>query len=56
KALAKEGLKRMFLHAHQLGFVHPVSGEPMAFEAPLPRDLAAFVAQLDAGRIGIADA
>src|SRR6185503_18108472 len=54
KTLAKEGLKRMFLHAHQLAFIHPVSGEPVAFEAPLPRDLAAFVAQLDAG--GSADA
>ena len=50
KTLAKEGLKRMFLHAHQLAFIHPVSGEPLTFEAPLPRDLAAFVAQLDAGR------
>ena len=50
KTLAKEGLKRMFLHAHRLAFLHPVSGDPVAFEAPLPRDLAAFVAQLDAGR------
>ena len=38
----------MFLHAHKLAFVHPMSGESLAFEAPLPRDLAAFVAQLDA--------
>jgi 23S rRNA pseudouridine955/2504/2580 synthase len=50
KTLAKEGLKRMFLHAHQLAFIHPVSSEPVAFEAPLPHDLAAFVAQLDAER------
>jgi len=56
KTLAKEGLKRMFLHAHQLAFVHPVSGEPVAFEAPLPRDLAAFVAQLDAARGASIDA
>ena len=46
KLLAKEGLKRMFLHAHRLAFTHPVSGEPMAFEAPLPRDLADFLARL----------
>ncbi len=54
KVLAKEGLKRMFLHAHRLAFMHPVSGEPMAFEAPLPRDLAAFVAKLDSGAIASA--
>ncbi|GAC1409795.1 MAG: RluA family pseudouridine synthase [Actinomycetota bacterium] len=32
-------LSRMFLHAAQLSFAHPVSGEAMAFEAPLPEDL-----------------
>ncbi len=48
RLLAKEGLKRMFLHAHRLAFAHPVSGEPMAFEAPLPRELADFLARLDA--------
>ncbi|MFO1414049.1 MAG: RluA family pseudouridine synthase [Burkholderiales bacterium] len=48
KALAKEGLKRMFLHARSLRFVHPVSHEPATFEAPLPAELAAFVARLDA--------
>ncbi len=47
KALAKEGLKRMFLHAHRLAFVHPVTGERVAFEAPLPHDLADYVARLD---------
>jgi len=47
KALARDGLKRMFLHAHRLAFTHPVSGEPMAFEAPLPGDLADFLARLD---------
>ena len=31
---------RQFLHAHRLEFDHPVSGEPMTFTAPLPRDLA----------------
>jgi 23S rRNA pseudouridine955/2504/2580 synthase len=56
KMLAKEGLRRMFLHAHRLAFLHPVSGEPVAFEAPLPHDLAAFVAQLDAKRTAGADA
>jgi 23S rRNA pseudouridine955/2504/2580 synthase len=47
KALAKEGLKRMFLHAQTLSFVHPASGERVTFTAPLPGDLAAYVARLD---------
>lgn len=29
---------RVFLHAHKLAFKHPVTGELMAFEAPLPKD------------------
>jgi len=48
KALQKVGLKRMFLHAASLKLAHPVSGEPLALEAPLPRELAEFVAHLDA--------
>ena len=31
---------RQFLHAHRLAFDHPVTGQAMAFEAPLPPDLA----------------
>ncbi|NUM89143.1 MAG: RluA family pseudouridine synthase [Bdellovibrionales bacterium] len=30
---------RQFLHAHVLGFVHPVTGGEMRFESPLPADL-----------------
>jgi len=47
KALQKEGLKRMFLHAASLALPHPISGEPLSFAAPLPPELAAFVARLD---------
>ncbi len=32
---------RPFLHARGLAFVHPVTGEAMAFSSPLPDDLAA---------------
>jgi 23S rRNA pseudouridine1911/1915/1917 synthase len=32
-------LGRPFLHAARLGFAHPVTGEPLTFEAPLPEDL-----------------
>jgi 23S rRNA pseudouridine955/2504/2580 synthase len=49
KTLARHGLKRMFLHAARLGVAHPIDARPLALEAPLPRDLAAFVAYLDAG-------
>ncbi len=35
------GLARQFLHAHRLAFEHPVSGERLSFESPLPPDLAA---------------
>jgi 23S rRNA pseudouridine1911/1915/1917 synthase len=30
---------RMFLHAAELGFEHPTTGETMRFESPLPADL-----------------
>ena len=30
---------RLWLHAHRLGFTHPVTGEPVEAEAPLPGDL-----------------
>ncbi len=37
---------RPALHAAELGFAHPVSGEPMQFEAPAPADLAELVGSL----------
>ncbi|MBO4329788.1 MAG: RluA family pseudouridine synthase [Rhodocyclaceae bacterium] len=48
KALEKQGLKRMFLHAACLALPHPVSGEMLHLAAPLPPALQAFVAQLGA--------
>ncbi|NBY52727.1 MAG: 23S rRNA pseudouridine(955/2504/2580) synthase RluC [Betaproteobacteria bacterium] len=48
RTLAKQGLKRMFLHAHQMTFTHPASGEPMTVTAPLPPALQGFVDRLDA--------
>jgi 23S rRNA pseudouridine955/2504/2580 synthase len=47
KALAKQGLKRMFLHAHRVRFAHPADGREIVIESPLPDDLARFVARLD---------
>lgn len=37
---------RQALHAVRLGLAHPVSGEPMVWEAPLPQDLSRFEADL----------
>jgi 23S rRNA pseudouridine955/2504/2580 synthase len=42
KALRKQGLKRMFLHARSLTFAHPVTGETLVLESPLPKDLEEF--------------
>lgn len=36
---AKIDIKRQFLHAHRLGFVHPTSGKSMIFEDALPEEL-----------------
>ena len=46
KVLARQGLKRMFLHAWRLVLPHPVETREVAFEAPLPPDLAGFVTRL----------
>lgn len=35
----KRGYKRLFLHAAELEFVHPVSGDVVVFKAPLPQAL-----------------
>ncbi len=44
KALAAvASFPRQALHAAMLGFEHPVSGEMMSFEAPLPADMAELV-------------
>ena len=40
------GFARQALHAATLGFVHPVTGQPMAFQSPMPRDMMDLVAAL----------
>jgi 23S rRNA pseudouridine1911/1915/1917 synthase len=35
-------LERNFLHAESIEFAHPITGEPVAFRAPLPEELEAF--------------
>ena len=46
KAIAEAGLARQALHAAVLGFVHPITGETLRFESPLPPDMAALEALL----------
>ena len=46
RELTREGLKRMFLHARQVTFRHPASGEALAIASPVPAELARFVASL----------
>ena len=41
-ALAKAGVKRLFLHARRLAFKHPLTGAAMKFDAPLPPDMHRF--------------
>lgn len=43
KALQKQGLRRMFLHAWRLQFNHPATGERIELLCPLPADLRKFV-------------
>jgi 23S rRNA pseudouridine1911/1915/1917 synthase len=40
-------LDRPFLHAAHLALTHPVTGEPLSFDEPLPEDLQAVLQALD---------
>jgi 23S rRNA pseudouridine955/2504/2580 synthase len=47
KASSERGaLKRMFLHAYQITFTHPDSGQPMTLRAPLPAECDRFLLSL----------
>ena len=39
-------IRRQALHALALGFKHPITGETIRVEAPVPNDLNALVAEL----------
>ena len=43
RAVAKRGVRRLFLHAGRLAFSHPASGERLRLEAPLPADMGGFI-------------
>ena len=44
--LAEHKFERQALHAKVLGFVHPVTGEQLRFESPLPADMAGLLVDL----------
>jgi 23S rRNA pseudouridine955/2504/2580 synthase len=46
KLLAKQGLKRMFLHAHHVKFIHPMTQQALEVNCPLPPELASFLSKL----------
>jgi 23S rRNA pseudouridine955/2504/2580 synthase len=43
RTLAKTGVRRLFLHAARLALNHPLSGERLRLQAPLPAEMAQFV-------------
>jgi 23S rRNA pseudouridine955/2504/2580 synthase len=45
-AMRGHGLRRLFLHAASLCFVHPLTGEALTLSAPLPQDLSRVLAAL----------
>jgi len=46
RALARSGLRRMFLHASRLEFEHPMTGTRMDLAAPLPSELRRYLEEL----------
>lgn len=47
KELHNQSLKRMFLHAYQIRFIHPVTEKLITLEANLPSDLLQFLYRID---------
>lgn len=45
----RSGAPRTALHAAELGFTHPITGEEMKFAMPLPNDLTKFIERLRKG-------
>jgi len=44
--LSRLGFSRQALHAAELGFIHPVTGETVHFTSPLPDDMRALIGEL----------
>ena len=45
----RSGAQRQALHAAELGFKHPITGEELMFKTPLPADLGRLLAKLRSG-------
>jgi 23S rRNA pseudouridine955/2504/2580 synthase len=43
RSLAKHGLKRMFLHAHNISFTHPITLQKVEINCKLPQELEKFL-------------
>jgi len=43
RALARQGVRRLLLHAERISFAHPASGKRFALESALPPDMRRFV-------------
>jgi len=43
RRLEKDGVRRLFLHASRLAFVHPVTRERLELHAPLPAEMEKFI-------------
>lgn len=46
RVLAKQGLRRLCLHAGRLAFAHPLSGERLRLEAAVPEEMSRFVERM----------
>jgi 23S rRNA pseudouridine1911/1915/1917 synthase len=44
------GIERQALHAFRLSFDHPITGQALSFEAPLPDDMVNLLARLELSR------
>ena len=42
RAVARQGVKRLFLHARRLAFAHPAGGDKLRLASPLPKDMLSF--------------
>ena len=42
RGLARQGVQRLFLHARRLAFKHPIDGQRIVLESPLPDDMLRF--------------
>nr|WP_228720635.1 23S rRNA pseudouridine(1911/1915/1917) synthase RluD [Nitrogeniibacter mangrovi] len=46
-----QAFERQALHARRLGLIHPVSGEALEWNAPIPRDFHALLVAVEAGEV-----